>query len=109
MTLASEISCSSVVAGGCGGTAGLAAAVVAAFGSIAGAGSSEFSVGLEETLCGTGGALGLLTVLPELLLFWRSLRVSRGGGCCFSLEREREQGVEQSCEMSCPAPPKQKG
>lgn len=85
--LASEISWGSVVAGGRGGTAVLPAVVVAAFGSVAGAGSSEVrgSVGLGETLWSTGRVLGLWAVVPELLLFWRSLRVSRGGGCCFSL------------------------
>lgn len=85
--LASEISWGSTVAGGRGGTAVLPAGVVAAFGSVAGADSSEVrgSVGLGDTLWSTGRALGLWAVVPELLLFWRSLRVSRGGGCCFSL------------------------
>lgn len=87
MTLASEISWGCVVAGGRGGTAVLPAGVVAAFGSAAGAGSSEVrgSAGLGETLWSTGRVLGLCAVVPELHLFWRSLRVSRGGGCCFSL------------------------
>lgn len=84
--LASEISRGSVVAGGRGGTVVLPAGV-AAFGSVAGTGSSEVrgSVGLGETPWTTGRVLGLWAVVPELLLFWRSLRVSRGGGCCFSL------------------------
>lgn len=85
--LASEISWGSVVAGGRGGAAELPAGVIAAFGSAAGAGGSEArgSVGLGETLWSMGRVLGLWAVVPELLLFWRSLRVSRGGGCCFSL------------------------
>lgn len=104
--LASEISWGSAVAGGRGGTAVLPAGVGAAFGSVAGAGSSEVrgSVGLGGTLWSTGGALGLWAVVPELLLFCRSLRVSRGGGCCFSLQGEREQGVEQGTEMLSSTP-----
>lgn len=87
--LASEISWGRAVAGGRGGTAVLPAGGVAAFRSVAGAGSSEVRgrVGLGEILWSTGRALGLWAVVPELLLFCRSLRVSRGGGCCFSLKR----------------------
>lgn len=86
--LASEISWGSAVAGGRGGIAVFPAGVVAAFASVAEAASSEVrgSVGLVEILWSTGGALGLWAVVPELLLFCRSLRVSRGGGCCFSLQ-----------------------
>lgn len=106
--LASEISWGSTVAGGRGGTAALAAAVVAALGSVAGTGSSEVrgSVGLGETLWSTGGALGLWAVVPELLLFCRSLRVSRGGGCCFSLQGQRESKEWNRALKCCPAPQK---
>lgn len=104
--LASEISWGSVAAGGRAGPGALPGGVVAAFGSAAGAGTSEVrgSGGLGEALCSTGRALGLGAAVPELLRFWRSLRVSRGGGC-FSLWGERdgersEEGTETSASRS---------
>lgn len=69
--LASEISGGSVEAGGCGGTEVLPGGVVATFGSVAGACSSEFrgSGGLGETPWSTGRTLEFWAVVPELLRF----------------------------------------
>lgn len=71
MILASEISGGSVEAGGCAGTEVLPGGVVATFGRVAGAGSSEFrgSGGLGETPCSTGRTLEFWAVVPELLRF----------------------------------------
>lgn len=99
--LASEISWGSAVAGGRAGPGALPGGVLAVLGSVAGAGTSEGRGGGGlGAPCSTGRALGAGAAVPELLRFWRSLRVSRGGGC-FSLRGEKRRvRSENSTETS---------
>lgn len=99
---ASEISWGDVGVGSPSGGGIAPAGVGVVLGSVAGAGCSKGggrgAAGLEEMLRSRVGVpLVAATEVPELVLFWRSRNVSRGGGC-FSLavEEIREQAIGTS-------------
>lgn len=91
--LASEISWGDIAAGG--STRAAAGTAPVGMGAVVGSevegGCSEGErwvvVGFREILPSRAGVPVIFTEAQELLLFWRSRKVSRGGGC-FSLRTE---------------------